>query len=394
MTAEEYDARLSEDEPILYIRISRKYDVTFDAKGGKFDDGSSTQKLGAAVDAYAYLVAEDVETPTRSGYSFQGWSLDAEGESPLPDDYRITGDTTLYAAWQKKSGSGGVGGSGGGVSYKLTLADAVNGEIAFTGAGYKEQKTIYVQAGTAIPMKVTPADNCKIEKVSYVTAKNTTPVELLPGADGLYTLTMPDAETTVTATFVPLQNTDPLAAFTDLDPKAWYADDVRWVLAEGVMNGMGGGIFAPDGSVSRAMVAQVLWNLEGKPVVNYAMQFTDVAQGAWYAEAVRWAASAGLANGYEDGSFRPDGAVTREELATFLYRYLQSKGLGFTGAWMFLLEFDDASEISEWADEAMHWMVMNGILNGRGENLLVPGGTATRAELAAMLHRLNAILLA
>jgi hypothetical protein len=158
------------------------------------------------------------------------------------------------------------------------------------------------------------------------------------------------------------------------------------------MDGMGGGVFAPGGAVSRAMVAQVLWKLAGSPVVNYALPFTDVGSGAWYTEAVRWAASARLVQGYEDGTFRPENPVTRQELATMLYRYAQSKGLGFTGLWMFRLEFDDAGDIADWADEAMHWMVMQGVLNGRGDNLLVPGGTATRAELAAMLHRFSALL--
>ena len=231
-------------------------------------------------------------------------------------------------------------------------------------------------------------------ELAGITAKDSEgkEVPLTKNADGTYTFTQGDKAVTVTATFAEKKADDPLAAFTDLDAAAWYAGDVRWALTEGVMDGMGGGVFAPGGAVSRAMVAQVLWKLAGSPVVNYALPFTDVGSGALYTEAVRWAASARLVQGYEDGTFRPENPVTRQELATMLYRWARTKGLGYDGdLWAFRLDFTDAAEVSDWADEAVHWMVQSGVLNGRGAGLLAPGGTATRAELAAILHRLTAL---
>ena len=117
------------------------------------------------------------------------------------------------------------------------------------------------------------------------------------------------------------------------------------------------------------------------------MPFTDVAEDCWCAEAVRWAAAQGVVTGYADGSFRPDAAITRQQLAAFLYRYEKLRGGGFTGMWYFPLNFPDAGLVAPYADEAMHWCVMRGILQGGVDSRLDPGGTATRAQAAAMLRR-------
>lgn len=179
----------------------------------------------------------------------------------------------------------------------------------------------------------------------------------------------------------------PLARFSDLDPHAWYHDGVHHCLENGIMNGMSDDEFRPGATASRAMIVTMLWRLEGSPVANYAMSFEDVAADSWYAEAVRWAQSEGIVTGMSEAEFAPNRAVTREELAAILYRYAQSRGEGFTGIWMFLLPFEDAADISAWADEAVHWCYMNGIVTGRTETAFVPGDTATRAETAAMFQR-------
>ena len=184
----------------------------------------------------------------------------------------------------------------------------------------------------------------------------------------------------------PKDETCPMAAFTDLDPTLWYHDGVHFCLANGMMNGVGDDLFDPTGTTSRAMIVTILYRLEGKPSVDgFENPFDDVAEGQWYTDAVIWAAENKIVEGY-DGKFAPTDAITREQLATILYRYAQSKGQGFTGSWMFLLNYPDASEISSWADEAMHWCVMNGIINGK-DGKLVPGGDASRAEAATMLMR-------
>ena len=179
----------------------------------------------------------------------------------------------------------------------------------------------------------------------------------------------------------------PSLAFSDLDTTQWYHTGVDYVLNEGMMNGMGGGIFAPNGNLSRAMLVTILWRLEGKPAVNYAMTFEDVDAESWYTEAVRWAASEEIVLGYDAESFGPNDNITREQLATILYRYEQYKGGGFVGAWMFRMDYVDLADVSDWAYEAMCWMNMNGIVNGKPGKILDPKGTATRAEAAAMLNR-------
>ncbi|MBR3559910.1 MAG: S-layer homology domain-containing protein [Oscillospiraceae bacterium] len=181
---------------------------------------------------------------------------------------------------------------------------------------------------------------------------------------------------------------DALAVFDDVNASAWYADSIRWALESGVMNGVSPKYFNPDGDTTRAMVVTMLWRMEGSPVVNYAMDFADVESDTWYTEAVRWANAEGIVEG--DGSnFNPNGAVTREQLATMLYRYAQYKGQGFTGMWAFPLNYSDAESISDWAYEPMCWMTMNGVINGIDGNL-VPAGNATRAQVATMLMRYSA----
>ena len=186
---------------------------------------------------------------------------------------------------------------------------------------------------------------------------------------------------------ITMTSAEPAHSFTDLEENAWYDDAVDYVLSNGLMNGVSGDRFDPHGTASRAQIAAILWRLEGEGTTNYAMPFRDVDQSAWYAEAVRWAAAQGILNGYSAETFGPNDPVTREQLAAILYRYAQSKG--FTGSWMFLLDYADRAEISDWAYEAMCWMTMKGILNGTGSKMLEPRGSATRAQVAAMIQRFS-----
>ena len=177
----------------------------------------------------------------------------------------------------------------------------------------------------------------------------------------------------------------PISDFSDSSPTAWYHDALHYVLENGIMEGTADDKFAPEKPTSRAMIAQILWNMEGRPASSCAISYTDVADGAWYTEAIRWATDAGIFDGYSDGTFRPTKDLTREELATVMYRYAQTKGLGFTGMWMFLLNYEDAAEVSDWADEAMHWMVMHHVIEGKTETTLDPKDPATRAQVAQIL---------
>ena len=158
-------------------------------------------------------------------------------------------------------------------------------------------------------------------------------------------------------------------------------------MMKGVMNGTSGTTFEPNGSATRAMVVTMLWRMAGEPAGSTTAPFTDVKAGSWYADAVNWAAETGAVKGTSETTFSPDTPVTREQLAAILYRYAQAQGKGFTGAWMFPLDFSDAASISEWADEAMHWMTMHGVITGMGDGTLAPQDNATRAQIATMFMR-------
>ena len=191
----------------------------------------------------------------------------------------------------------------------------------------------------------------------------------------------------------PKDDTCPISAFTDASATAWYHDGVHFALENGIMSGYGNGKFGPGDTTSRAMMAQILWNMEGKPVVSGEIKFVDVADGTWYTEAVRWASDVGIITGSKIPAkttpwpmgFRPDDAVTREQLAAMLYRYAQYKKAD-TSASASLGSFGDADAVSDWAASAMQWAVGSGIINGIDGNL-VPADNATRAQVATMLMR-------
>lgn len=183
----------------------------------------------------------------------------------------------------------------------------------------------------------------------------------------------------------------PLGAFGDLTATAWYHDGVHYCLENGLMRGVSGGKFLPDGSTTRAQLVTILWRLEGSPETTGAVRFGDTASGAWYTEAVRWAVGCGVVKGYDNECFGPDDAVTREQMAAILYRYAQHKGYDVSaGENTNILSFDDAFAVSEYAIPAMQWACGSGMVHGiarDGGMLLAPGDTTTRAQTATLLMR-------
>ena len=163
---------------------------------------------------------------------------------------------------------------------------------------------------------------------------------------------------------------------------------MSYVYENGLMTGTSATTFAPDMTTTRSMVATILWRLEGSPVVDYAMTFTDVDSSTWYTEAVRWAASEGIITGYGNGNFGPNDSITREQMATMLYRYAQYKGYDVSvGENTNILSYTDFAELGEYAVAAMQWAVGAGIINGTSASTLSPRGNATRAEVAVILMR-------
>ena len=183
----------------------------------------------------------------------------------------------------------------------------------------------------------------------------------------------------------------PLGAFGDLTAAAWYHDGVHYCLENGLMRGVSGGKFLPDGSTTRAQLVTILWRLEGSPETTGAVRFGDTAGGAWYTEVVRWAAGCGVVKGYDNGRFGPNDAVTREQMAAILYRYAQHKGYDVSaGKDTNILSFDDGFAVSEYAIPAMQWACGSGMVHGiaqKGGMALAPRDTTTRAQTATLLMR-------
>ena len=173
--------------------------------------------------------------------------------------------------------------------------------------------------------------------------------------------------------------------FSDVDAGAWYADAVNYATSHQLMDGVGGGRFNPGGDTSRAMLVTILWRLEDEPVVNYLMQFPDVADGQWYTEAVRWAASERVVEGYTNGRFGTNDPVSREDLVTILWRY-QNRPEANPGQ-----DFADEGDISSYAAQAVDWARENGIVGGKPGNRFDPKGHATRAETASIIQNFAAL---
>ena len=173
--------------------------------------------------------------------------------------------------------------------------------------------------------------------------------------------------------------------FKDVQSKDWFYDEVLFVSGRGLMNGTSSDQFSPQQFTNRAMIATTLWRLDGSPTVDYDMSFQDVPVGKWHTEAIRWAQMNGLVKGYNNDTFGTTDPITREQMATILYRYAESMGKAddVDGT----LTFTDAAKVSPWADKAVRWCVREGFLTGKGNGILDPKGKAKRCEVAAILQR-------
>ena len=178
----------------------------------------------------------------------------------------------------------------------------------------------------------------------------------------------------------------PSERFSDVAAGAWYEDAVSYVLGEKLFNGTGSSTFSPDSPMTRAMLVTVLHRLEGTPSPAAGSIFTDVPSGQWYTDAVAWADQNGVVTGYGGGRFGTDDDITRQQLAAVLYRYASLKGYD-TSASAVLSQYWDADSIADWAESSMRWAVSSGVITGMDSSTLSPSGTASRAQVAAMLMR-------
>lgn len=238
--------------------------------------------------------------------------------------------------------------------------------------------------GETVTITVYPNDGYELDEL-VVTDSRGNEIDLDARSATRFTFTMPGGKVTVEASFVREggQTQTPQTTFADVPASAWYCDAVEYVYENGLMSGVSGGRFAPNDTLTRAMLVQTLYAMEGRPAAASA-GFADVASGDWYASAVNWAAANGVVSGVSETGFGPNNALTREQLALILYRFAQYKGYDVTGT-SDLAAYADGSSVSGWAAEAMGWAVDAGLISGVGGNQIAPTGTASRAQVAQIL---------
>ncbi|MBP3509325.1 YDG domain-containing protein [Oscillibacter sp.] len=327
-------------------------------------------------------------------------SPNADGEffEVSADKTAITIHARYYSAyviaWRQYSSGGGGGGS---ASYPIALPDSNpdGGKISVSPKSATK--------GSTVTITVDPDDGYELDKLT-VKDKNGNKLPVTTKGNGKYTFEMPSGGVTIEAAFKESvwnrnygdclkDNTCPIWPYTDARMTDWYHDGVHFCLENGLMVGYGDGIFKPNAPTTRSMLIVMLWRLNGSPTVNYALDFEDVKEGAWYTEAVRWAKSEGVAGGYGNGKFGPSDTLTREQMVTMLYRYAQYKGYDVSvGEDTNILSYGDATTVAEYAVPAMQWACGSGVVGGMdaadGSGLiLAPKGSTTRAQIATMMMR-------
>lgn len=245
------------------------------------------------------------------------------------------------------------------------------------------------EKGDIVTITVTPDSGYVLETIS-ATDKNGNDLRLTDRGNGKYTFTMPGSRVEVKVTF--MEDNSVLNFFYDVPNGAYYYDAVKWAVDNGITGGVGNSLFAPNQPCTRGQIVTFLWRAAGSPVVNYAMNMTDVAEDAYYGEAVRWALSEGITTGIGDITFGPDAACTRAQAVAFLFRYAVASGMDAVTLADLISGFADAASVPGYAVSAMNWAlsqgIMQGIMQGSGTQLL-SGNTCTRAQIVTFLYRAN-----
>lgn len=295
---------------------------------------------------------------------------------------KVTGESSPYTyefTYTKPSSGGSSGGSSSGkTTYKVTTSAVNNGGVNASPSS--------AEKGAAITITLSPDKGYKLDKLTVTDGSGKT-VSTVKKSDTVYTFTMPASAVKVGVSYVKATETPSETKFNDVSANDWFASAVDYVTGKGMMNGTADNTFSPKANTTRGMVVTVLYRLENQPSTS-AASFTDVASGAYYANAVAWANANGIVSGYGSGKFGPNDKVTREQLAAILYRYAQYKKYDVSvGEDTNILSYDDAQSISTYAIPAIQWACGAGVVTGKSGSKLDPKGNATRAEVAAMLMR-------
>lgn len=314
------------------------------------------------IDCNTYTLRNDVD-----------WQLTGCTRSEATDDagHRIITITRTTGG----GSSGGGGGSSSGTN-AVSVATADNGSVSVSPRNASE--------GATVTITVKPDTGYELDSLTVTDADGNN-VSLTKKSDTQYIFTMPDSKVTVKASFTEITEQPADLPFGDIASSAWYAEAVRYVYENGMMNGTSANTFSPNATTNRAMIVTILYRLENEPAAS-ASGFTDVAAGSYYADAVAWAAANGVVNGVSETSFAPNAPVTREQLAAILYRYAQLKGYDVTASGS-LNGYADASQTSSYAVAAMQWANAEGLISGISSTVLDPHGSATRAQVATILMR-------
>ena len=342
--------------------------VTLNLGGGKLGDSSEEiQIIVKNGESFTAPASDGLTRPNGNNGSYFKWlgsdgKLYASGENVPADVIKLTA--------QFAGGSGGGGGSRKPSVTYYTLHFETNGGSAIT--------------------DMREANNTRISLTKYVPTRHG---HTFIGWYSDQSLTNQISEVSLTKNMTVYagwradENPDIVVnPFTDVSEKDWFYNDAMFVYKNGLMLGTSKTLFSPHGTVTRGMMATILWRMEGSLAPKDENSFTDVEAGRWYADAITWATENGIFAGYSKDKFGPDDPITREQLTAIFYRYADYKGYKLTVTEN-LDKFEDADKITDYAKMVMQWAVGNGLIKGKSENLLDPQGTATRAEISAMLHR-------
>ena len=367
LRAKDSAGNLSAQQLALITRQTR-YAVTV--------NGSSYDAQNSGAGSYAAGSIVTVRAGSRSGYTFDGWT---SGSNVVFDDPSAAetiftmpaGSVTVTANWSRDGGSSSSGRDDSDPRYAVGIPDKTeNGSVSVSPKNASQ--------GDRVTVTVKPDAGYELDSLK-VLDKNGKELALTDKGDGKFTFIMPAGRVEVKAAFTEEVKISP---FRDVSTDAYYYEAVKWAQKKGITGGIGDGLFGPNQPCTRAQIVTFLWRAAGAPVVNYAMDLTDVPSDAYYAEAVRWALSQGITTGTADGRFAPDATCTRAQGMTFLFRASKASADGAPA-------FSDVAADAYYA-EAVKWATDNGITNGTTSSTFSPGSGCTRAQIVTFLWRLYA----
>ena len=395
-----------ENTDTLYVQHKgHEYDAAVTANNGVYT-ANFTNPHGFS----PFTISKTPQTVATIGTDKYTSFADAVSEVPANGTIEITGGTSPYTGTANKtftvknstsaditvngqpieptksytfkythsSGGSSGGSSSGKTTYKVTTSAVNNGGVNASPSS--------AEKGATITITLSPDKGYKLDKLTVTDGSGKT-VSTVKKSDTVYTFTMPASAVKVGVSYVKATETPSKTKFNDVSANDWFASAVDYVTGKGMMNGTADNTFSPKANTTRGMVVTVLYRLENQPSTS-AASFTDVASGAYYANAVAWANANGIVSGYGSGKFGPNDKVTREQLAAILYRYAQYKKYDVSvGEDTNILSYDDAQSISSYAIPAIQWACGAGVVTGKSGSKLDPKGNATRAEVAAMLMR-------